>query len=100
MKSTDIAAIILIASLSMLAAYFVADAMIGKPGGQTAKVKSVEKITADVQEPDTSVFNSDAINPTVQVIIGDQSSVAPTQSSEQQNSPSTDTTVSQQQNRR
>ena len=102
MKSTDIAAIILIASLSMLAAYFIADAMIGKPGGQSAKVKSVEKITADVQEPDTSVFNKDAINPTVQVIIGDQLSSAPMQAPQSQNDSTTDTdaTVSQQQNKR
>lgn len=71
MKNTDIAAIILIASLSMLAAYFIADNIIGKPGGQTAKVQTVDKIVPDIQEPDASVFNKDAINPTVPVIIGE-----------------------------
>lgn len=83
MKNTDIAAIILIASLSMLAAYFIANAMIGQPGGQTAKVKTVEKITSEVQEPDTLVFNKDAINPTVKVIIGEGASASSTQTQSQ-----------------
>lgn len=76
MKSTDIAAVILIASLSMLAAYFIADAVIGRPDAETAKVKTVEPLTADVAAPDPTVFNKDAINPTVEVIIGGQQNIA------------------------
>lgn len=71
MKNTDIAAVILIASVSMLVAYFVASAVIGSPGSESVKVKTVNKISANVEQPDGSVFNSDAINPTVEVIIGD-----------------------------
>lgn len=94
MKNTDIAAIVLIASLSMLAAYFIAGAMIGKPGGQTAKVKTIEAISSDIQEPDTLVFNKDAINPTVPVFIG-ESAVAPAPAAGTSNA----STQSQQQNR-
>ncbi|OGL22667.1 hypothetical protein A2707_05135 [Candidatus Saccharibacteria bacterium RIFCSPHIGHO2_01_FULL_45_15] len=72
MKNTDIAAIILIASLSMLVAYFVADAVIGKPSSESVKVKTVDAISPSVVAPDSTVFNEDAINPTVEVIIGDQ----------------------------
>lgn len=72
MKNTDIAAVILIASLSMLAAYFIADAVIGRPETGTAKVKTVDALTSDVQQPDPTVFNKNAINPTVEVIIGGQ----------------------------
>jgi cell division protein FtsB len=72
MKKSDIAMIILIASVSVLIAYFVAKAIIGDVGSQTVKVKTTDKITTDVQEPDTSIFNSNAINPTVDVIIGDK----------------------------
>jgi cell division protein FtsB len=72
MKKSDIAMIILIASVSVLIAYFVAKAVIGDVGSQTVKVKTTEKITTDVKEPDTSIFNSNAINPTVDVIIGDK----------------------------
>lgn len=62
--------IIFIASISALIAYFVADAVIGDVKEESVKVKTTDSITADVDEPDPTVFNSDAINPTVEVIIG------------------------------
>lgn len=71
MKKTDIAMIILIASLSVLVAYFIAKATpLGSVQNESVTVKTVEPITAEVSEPDPSVFNKDAINPTVEVIIG------------------------------
>lgn len=72
MKSTDKAAIIFIASLSVLVAYFVASAVIGKPTSESVKVKTIAPITADVVKPDPTIFNKDAINPTVPVVIGDK----------------------------
>jgi hypothetical protein len=72
MKNTDKAAIIFIASLSVLVAYFVASTFIGKPSSESVKVKTVEPITADVVKPDPTIFNKDAINPTVTVVIGDK----------------------------
>ena len=71
MKKSDIAMIILIASVSVMAAYFAAKAIIGDVGNQSVKVKTAEKITTDVTEPDPTIFHKDAINPTVEVIIGD-----------------------------
>lgn len=62
--------IILIASISILGAYFAGKAIIGDVGSQSAKVKTTDKITTKVTEPDPAVFNSNAINPTVEVIIG------------------------------
>lgn len=70
MKKTDIATIVTIALLSMGAAYFLAVALIGQPSSETVKVKTVETISSDVTEPDRTVFNAEAINPTVEVIIG------------------------------
>lgn len=72
MKNSDIAAIIVIASISVLIAYFVADAVIGKPTSDSVKVKTIEPISAEVQTPDSTIFNKDAINPTVEVVIGNQ----------------------------
>jgi len=77
MKKSDIAMIILIASISVLVAYFVAKAIIGDTQNQSVKVKTADPITKDIVSPDSSVFNSSAINPTVQVIIGDQSKTSP-----------------------
>jgi len=70
MKNSDIAVIILIASISVLVAYFVADAVIGKPSHETVMVKTIAPISANVETPDPSIFNKDAINPTVEVDIG------------------------------
>lgn len=70
MKKTDIAMIILIASLSVLVAYFIAKAIVGDVGDQRETVQTVEAITTEVVEPDPDVFNEEAINPTVEVFIG------------------------------
>lgn len=70
MKKSDIAMIILIASVSILIAYFVAHALLGDSSSQEVKVKTADPISSTVAEPDPTVFNSNAINPTVEVIIG------------------------------
>jgi len=70
MKKSEIASIILIASVSVLIAYFVANAVIGQPSGESTKVKTIAPITETVATPDKSIFNKDAINPTIQVEIG------------------------------
>ncbi len=64
--------IILIASISMLVAYFIANAVLGDVRNESVKVKTAEKISDDVVEPDKTVFTTNAINPTVKVTIGAQ----------------------------
>lgn len=71
MKNNDIATLIVIAAMSMLVAYFIADAIIGKPSNESVKVKTTTPISADIVEPDSKIFNKDAINPTVEVVIGE-----------------------------
>ncbi len=73
MKKTDIAMIILVISVSLLAAYFVMSAVLGKFDELTAEVQEITPIGATVVEPNPKIFNRDAINPTVQVIIGNES---------------------------
>lgn len=70
MKKSDIAMIILIASVSVLIAYFVAKSVIGDVQNQSVKVKIAEPITAEIEKPDPKIFNANAVNPTVEVIIG------------------------------
>lgn len=72
MKRNEVAAIIAIASLSIVIAYIAANAIIGKPDSKSVKVKTAVPISAKIDEPDSTVFNKDAINPTVEVVIGDQ----------------------------
>jgi len=80
MKKSDIAMIILIASISILISYFVAKAIIGDVQKESVKVKTADPITTDIVQPDTTVFNSNAINPTVEVIIGGDQSKTSSQS--------------------
>ena len=74
MKKTDIAMIVFIAGISMLVALFVADnipALKVSPEGVT--VDTVEKISDSVEQPSEDTFNSEAINPTVETVIGQTS---------------------------
>lgn len=71
MKKSDIAMIILIASVSVIVAFFIAKSIpFLKLDEQGVKVKTVEAISSEVTQPDSTVFNSKAINPTVQTVIG------------------------------
>jgi hypothetical protein len=69
MKKTDIAMIVLIASVSVLIAFFVAKSIFGDVYTGTAKVKTIEKIDSTIVEPSADIFNKNAINPAVQVKI-------------------------------
>lgn len=71
MKKSDIAMIILIASLSIVVAYFIAGAIPGlKETKDREKVATMQSISPSVGDLDTKVFNKDALNPTVRVVIG------------------------------
>ncbi len=74
MKKSDIAMIVFIAGISMLSAFFIADNIpMLKVSNKGVEVDSVEKISDKVEEPDTDLFNSEAINPTVETVIGQSS---------------------------
>lgn len=77
MKKSDIAMIVLIISISVLVAYFIAKSVIGDVANQSVTVKTAEEISSKLAKPDEAVFNSNAINPTVEVTIGGGSSTTP-----------------------
>lgn len=78
MKKSEIATIILIASLSMFATFFIARALIGGDIKKEAVVRKATPIDQDVTRPSKTVFNKDSINPTVEVFVQrtEQQSVA------------------------
>ncbi len=80
MKKSDFAMIILIASASLLIAYFVGNALIGKNTNAGEKVKTIQPISVDVTAPDPEVFNAKAINPSVKVNINSTQGTNVTQS--------------------
>ena len=69
MKKTDIAMIVLIASVSVLVSFFVAKSIFGEYYAGNATVKTIDKIDADIIEPSSEIFNKNAINPAVQINI-------------------------------
>jgi hypothetical protein len=70
MKKTDIAMIVLIASVRILVSFFATRAIFGDAANENVKVKTIEKINANIVEPDPAIFNKDAINPSVEVQVG------------------------------
>lgn len=71
MKKTDIAMIILIATVCVLAAFFVTRSIMGDPTKDVVTVKTIEKIDAEITPPDPAIFNQDAINPAIKVQLND-----------------------------
>ncbi|MCD1275961.1 MAG: hypothetical protein LP071_03175 [Candidatus Nanogingivalaceae bacterium] len=75
MKRSDIAMIVLIAGLSMLLAFAVGSSIPALKAPRVGtSVDTIEKMNSDVKEPNSEVFNSNAINPTVETIIGSSGS--------------------------
>jgi hypothetical protein len=69
MKKTDIAMIVLIASISVIIAFFVAKSLFGDTYNGNTKVKTIDKIDSSIIAPSPEIFNKNAINPAVQVEI-------------------------------
>jgi flagellar basal body-associated protein FliL len=76
-KRNEIALILVIVGVVVIATYAIFNALFGQAALSPAKVKTTTEISSVVTDPDPSVFNKDAINPAVNVTIGDQSNQQP-----------------------
>ncbi len=61
--------IIFIASVSMLVAYLIGNSVFGNIITKGENVKTIAPISTSVQTPDPTIFNKNAINPSVEVQI-------------------------------
>lgn len=77
MKRNEIALILVVVGVVIIATYSLFNVFFGQAALSPVKVTTTTAITPSVTEPDTTVFNSDAINPAVNVTIGDQSDQQP-----------------------
>ncbi|MGB3024063.1 MAG: hypothetical protein WBB39_04660 [Candidatus Saccharimonadales bacterium] len=77
MKRNDVAIIILIASLCLLAGYFVGKTLLGAPQDRKVEVEKVDVIQTTITEPSKKVFNDQAINPAVPIQIGNSANKQP-----------------------
>ncbi len=71
MKKTDIAMLVLIAGVSVLISSIVLNSILGDPSEKTRNVEVTDEIQAGFIEPSEDIFNKDAINPTVPIMIGE-----------------------------
>ncbi len=81
MKQNDIALLILIVFVTIVASAIVGGKVIRPAENRSAKVEVVEKISGTFQQPDPAVFNDRALNPTKQITIGGSSGNTPIGSS-------------------
>lgn len=71
MKKTDIAMVVLIAGVGVVIGYLVASNIsFLKVPERGMKVQTIREISSDVEKPNPAIFNSNAINPTVEVFVG------------------------------
>lgn len=77
MKKSDIALLILVVSVSVVISYFAGQAVLGGSVAKPVEVETAEPISADIVEPSSDIFNEKAINPTVQIKIGDTTNQQP-----------------------
>jgi len=59
--------IVLIASVSVLIAFFVTRAIFGGSANEPVEVKTIERIDPTLSEVSPDIFNENAINPAVEV---------------------------------
>lgn len=78
-KQSDIAMIILVTAISLVAAYLISGALINSPDSRITPVEIAVPISPDFPEPDTRIFNANSINPTETIKIGDGNTSNPFQ---------------------
>lgn len=72
MKQSDIFSLVLIAGIGTLAAFLICNAIMGDPDKASVEFKALSHVVkSELAEPDPEVFNSYAINPTVEVYVGE-----------------------------
>lgn len=77
MKQKDLALILIVVFISAMLSFVASNFFFASPKNRQEKVPTVEPITADFQQPDKKYFNSDSIDPTQIIKIGDSSNNQP-----------------------
>jgi hypothetical protein len=77
MKQKDIALFIVIAFVSAVISLIVSNQIISTPTNREQKVEVIDPITADFPTPDSKYFNTNALDPTQLIQIGDNTNPQP-----------------------
>ena len=71
MRQSDVFTVILVAGIGTVVAAILFNLILGDPDAKYVTFKTVEVVPASLAQPDPEVFNPDAINPTVEVYVGE-----------------------------
>lgn len=77
MKQKDLPLIIVVAGVSVIFSIIISKVVISAPKNRQQKVYVIQKISNDFKVVDTRYFNSEAIDPTKLIKIGDSSNSDP-----------------------
>ncbi len=70
MKKSDLGIVVLIGGFSILVAFILANMIFGDPSANSVKLEYLDVISGNISQPDPELFNATAINPTVEIFIG------------------------------
>ncbi|MBR0431436.1 hypothetical protein IJK16_00345 [Candidatus Saccharibacteria bacterium] len=71
MKASNIATVVVIAIIGIIVSYIAVDSLLGgDPNNQSVTYRDIDVVKANLAIPDSEIFNSDAINPTIEVYVG------------------------------
>lgn len=71
MRQSDIFTVIAVAVVGVVVSSVLLNMILGNPDEKSVSFKRVEVIESTLDSPDPEVFNPEAINPTVEVYVGD-----------------------------
>lgn len=83
MKQKDVALIILVAAISALISFFASKAVFAGAGNRQQRAEKVDAITTQFIRPSSKYFNSNSIDPTQLIQIGNTNNTNPFASSSQ-----------------
>ena len=70
MKNSDIAMVILVSFVSVVVSYLLGNAIMGDPNDRVETIQYMTPISNTIEQPDIETFNPHALNPTVEVYVG------------------------------
>lgn len=71
MRQSDIFTVIAVAVVGVVVSSVLLNMILGNPDEKSVSFKTVEVIESTLENPDPEVFNPEAINPTVEVYVGE-----------------------------
>jgi uncharacterized membrane protein (UPF0182 family) len=70
MKGSSLATVVLIAIIATVTAALIVNSLLGDPNEEYVDIPYMDVISGNIEEPDPEVFNTKAVNPTVEVYVG------------------------------